>query len=115
MRTMPRLSVLAVVLVSTPLAAQRVSEQRIGLTAPVAAVPARDAVDAALRPVHMSYWREGGVVTAVAAVLGFTLYAGSMDENGSDEPLGEQVLISALIAAVFFVPGALIGGLIPKK
>ncbi len=115
MGTIIRLSVLAAVLISRPLAAQRATELRVGLTSPAATVPARDAVEAALRPVHKSYWREGGVITALAAVVAFTWYAGSMDEDDNDEPLGEQVVISTLIAAVFFVPGALIGGLIPKK
>lgn len=114
MGTIIRLSVLAAVLIIRPLAAQRASELRVGLTSPVATVPARDAVEAALRPLHKSYWREGGVITALAAVIAVNALVDAYGE-GSSTPLGERLLGSAFVAVVFFVPGALIGGLIPKK
>ena len=54
-----------------------------------------------------SYWKEGGVLTALAAVLAGNLLA-------YDASTGERIRGSLFIAPVFFVPGALIGSLIRK-
>lgn len=102
----------AVVFVSTPLTAQRGSEQRIGLTAPVASVPARDAVEAALRLAHQSYWREGGAITAVAgALVALAVLPRPNAETGGSTSTGDWFLRTVLVTAVSFVPGALV----PKK
>lgn len=116
MGTIIRLSVLAAVLISRPLAAQRASELRVGLTSPVATVPSRDAVEAALRPVHKSYWREGGVITAVVGVMiALAVLPRPNADTGGTTSIGDWFLRTALVGVASFVPGALVGALIPKR
>lgn len=62
-----------------------------------------------------SYWREGGIVTAVAGVVMVNFIVDGFGEKDSAPSIPERLIGSALVAIVFFVPGALIGGLIPKK
>ncbi len=110
-------SVLYVVLgiLATPrVEAQELGGHRIGLTQPASQVVDREAAIEQLRAPHRSYWREGGAITALAAVIAVNALVDAYGE-GSSTPLGERLLGSVFVAVVFFVPGALIGGLIPKK
>lgn len=111
-------SVLYVVLgiFATPrVEAQDLGGHRIGLTQPASQVVDREAAIEKLRAPHRSYWREGGVVTALAAVIVVNIMASADGDSGGKVSIGDRVLYSALSGVVFFVPGALIGGLIPKK
>ncbi len=116
MGTIIRLSVLAVILTSAPLAAQRTTELRVGLTSPVASVPVREVMDAALRPIHKSYWREGGVITAVAGVIvALVVLPRPNAETGGTTSTGDWFLRTALVGVASFVPGASVGALIRKR
>lgn len=57
-----------------------------------------------------SYWLEGGIVTAVPAMIAFNLVYDS-DRAG----LVGRVVGSAIAGVIFSVPGMVIGGLFPKE
>lgn len=106
---------LALLLVQPRLEAQQLYAGRRGLAQPAAPVAGREEAIAALRPVHKSYWREGGVVTALAAVITHNALVDNLDESYESTSFGRRVTGSIVAAAIGFLPGALIGGLIPKK
>jgi hypothetical protein len=100
---------LSLLAVPGALNAQRHSDARVGLAEPTVK---RTRVDASIsimpRAGESSYWKEGGIVTALAAVVAGNVLA-------RDSSSGQRLLGTLLAAPVFFVPGALIGSLFPKK
>ena len=63
------------------------------------------------RSIARTYWLEGGVIGAL--VLG--LWAGTTSRDFCEGRADCQVFIGVLSGAVGFVPGALVGGLFPKR
>jgi hypothetical protein len=94
---------------------QQLDRGRLGLTQPLSGM--QNSVPPATRfaEAEKSYWREGGLVTALAAVIALNIMENAGGDSGGRASTGERLLYSALTGVVFFVPGALIGGLIPKK
>lgn len=100
---------LALSLLGVPgaLSAQRQSDVRVGLAEQTAK---RTRVDASVLPraEEASYWKEGGAITALIAVVAMNIWV--RDVSSSQRLFGTLAL-----GGVFFVPGALIGGRFPKK
>lgn len=104
------LSASALLLLAVPgqVNGQRRLDVRVGLS-DLAAERLRPVSASTLRlEPERSYWKEGGALTALAVVVAINLMA-------YDSSIGERIGGSLLSIPVFFVPGALIGSLIPKK
>ncbi len=104
------LVMLALVLLGSPRTAQAQSfrEVQVGLRTPRER-PARELRLRMLFPrdVKDSYWKEGGIVTALAGVV----LANALPPTPT---IGQRVAGSVIGALVFFWPGALIGKQFPK-
>ena len=98
---------LSLICVPDALGAQRYTDARVGITEPIAEHTRLDSRLMIPRAPARSYWKEGGIITALAAVVAGNLLA--RDASG-----GQRLLGSLMAAPVFFVPGALIGSLFPK-
>jgi hypothetical protein len=61
-----------------------------------------------MRP-RTSYWLEGGIITAIPAIVGFNIL---YDDDTAGIP--GRLLGSAFAGAIFAVPGMVLGGLFPK-
>lgn len=100
---------------STPAASasgQLQSALRYGISSTPANAEASDLLASLRAP--RTYWLVGAVITAVPAMIAFNIIA-EPDKNTTF--LGEvfgRVFGTALVGAVFAVPGAVIGGLFPK-
>lgn len=103
------------ILATTRVEAQELGGHRIGLTQPASQVVDREAAIEQVRAPHRSYWREGGAITALAAVIIHNALVDNLDESYESTSFGRRVTGSIVAAAIGFLPGALIGGLIPKK
>jgi hypothetical protein len=81
--------------------------------APIKLFDLKQAVSASTHPhsIAPTYWLEGGVIGAL--VVG--LWAGTGSRDFCEWSAGCQVLVGVLSGAVGFVPGALVGGLFPKR
>jgi hypothetical protein len=109
MNTISRATIIALVcLISArPVAAQRVSELRVGLQS----IPATDshghvAVGAAFRE---SYWKEGALIGAIpSAIAAFFIFKDWGDSTR------DGVVAGVMIGGVAAILGALIGGQFPK-
>ena len=90
-----------------PLPAQFARSDRVGLSQPAHMAERGSQRFAMPSDVDGSYWKEGGVVTAIAGVI----LANALPSNPS---LSDRISGSILGALVFFWPGALIGKQFPK-
>jgi hypothetical protein len=103
----------ASILIAAPLGAltaQRPEQLRVGITPPTPA-PAPRVFELGLPESH-SHWREGLVT---GAVLGFVVGAALAGWDGYDASIAKRVGLGLVGAAVLSMPGALIGGLFPKR
>ncbi len=86
---------------------QRRTDLRVGLSE----LPVERSRHFSVAMLHLeperSYWKEGGALTALAVVVAVNLWV-------RDVSTGQRVGGSLALGSVFFVPGALIGGLIRK-
>lgn len=99
--------------VDHPLPAQFARAERVGLSQLHVAASRAEAIAGVKRDLGNTYWKEGGIVTAIPAVV----LANLLMET-RDKPLLAGLVMrafgSALLGAIFFLPGALIGAQFPK-
>jgi hypothetical protein len=101
---------LALACVVQPLTAQFARTDRAGLHQPSAGLEQRVPQFAMPRDGNESYWKEGGAVTALAAII----MVNSLPLREGRDTILHRLLGSAGAAAIFFWPGALIGKQFPK-
>jgi hypothetical protein len=108
----PMCVVLLVLVMSVvpPLPAQFVRAERVGLSQPAHMAERGSPKIAIPIDVGGSYWKEGGIVTAAAAVVASAF----LPLRDGRDTLFHRAIVSAVVAAIFFWPGALIGSLFPK-
>jgi hypothetical protein len=96
-----------------PLPAQFARTDRVGLSQRHLPSSRNEAIAAVKRDLGNTYWKEGGLVTAVPGIL----LANLLMDTG-DEPLLAGLVLrafgTAILGAFFFLPGALIGAQFPK-
>lgn len=96
-----------------PLPAQFARGERVGLSQPSAGPSRSEAIAGVKRDLGNTYWKEGGIVAAIPAVVLANLYMNTRDKPFLVGLLG-RAFGSAFLGAVFFLPGALIGAQFPK-
>jgi len=101
-------------LVPNELEAQRVTDTRAGLSAPSAVMARTYATSIPeLRRGDRTYWKVGALITAVPAVIAANVMMDDSDD-GIVVNIVKRVFGSAVLGAVFALPGALIGKQFPK-
>jgi hypothetical protein len=107
------LLVLTLACVVQPLSGQFARGERVGLSQPSAGPSRSGAIAGVKRDLGNTYWKEGGIVAAIPAVVLANLYMNTRDKPLLVGLLGRAVG-SAFLGAIFFLPGALIGAQFPK-
>ena len=107
------LLVLTLACVVQPLPSQFARTDRVGLNQPSVGPSRSEAFAGVKRDLGNTYWKEGGIVTAIPAVV-----LANLIMNTRDKPLlvglVGRAFGSAMVGAIFFLPGALIGAQFPK-
>ncbi|HRP08563.1 MAG TPA: hypothetical protein PLL69_08745 [Gemmatimonadales bacterium] len=96
--------------------AQRIAAQRAGFAHSefrMTPLSAASMAETSLRRHTATHWKTGALITGIPAVIMFNLVAVGDDMTLFQQTAG-RVASSALVGAVFAVPGAVVGGLFPK-
>ena len=99
--------------VAQPLSGQFARAERVGLSQLLVAPSRSEAFAGVKRDLGNTYWKEGGIVTAIPAVVLANVIMDTRDKPLLVGLVG-RAFGSAMLGAIFFLPGALIGAQFPK-
>lgn len=110
-------ALVAMVVLAAPLTAQQAPRiQRVQPSALFAKAPVK--ADTGTRVIRETYWKTGALITGIPGFLLGMGLANVEFEGHRDRPLGnvpQTIGLGLVLGVVAAIPGALIGGAIPKR